>query len=126
MPAHLQVNYKGSNPSEQSLALCVSEVFYIPRQFVQDFTDLVDLVGNLDIHHKIAIPMLFMAMDLPQNFDSVLNKMVYKAEAPAIDSLNFYSPHVPAVRPWTVSSESDFLKLIGLMAAGDPMLMELV
>ncbi|CDP19298.1 unnamed protein product [Coffea canephora] len=126
MPAHLQVNYKGSNPSEQSLAFCGSEVFYVPRRFVQDFIDLVDLVGDLDIHHKIAVPVFFMAMDVPQNFDSVLNKMIYKTEASSIDSQDFYSAHVPAVHPWIVSNEPDFLKLIKLMSAGDPLLMELV
>lgn len=126
MPAHLQVNYKGSNPSEQSLALCGSEVFYVPQQYVQDFIDLVDLVGNLDIHHKIAVPMFFMAMDLPQNFDSVLNRMIYKTELSSIDPQDFYSAHVPAVHPWTVSNESDFLRLIRLMGTGDPLLMELV
>lgn len=126
MPAHLQVNYKESNPSEQSLALCGSEVFFVPQRFVQDFIDLVDLVGDLDIHHKIAVPMFFMAMDVPQNFDSVLNKMIYKTEASSIDSQDFYSAHVPAVHPWIVSNESDFLKLIELMSTGDPLLMELV
>ncbi|KAL3537484.1 hypothetical protein ACH5RR_000850 [Cinchona calisaya] len=91
-----------------------------------DFVDLVDLVGKLDIHHIIAVPMFFMAMDLPQNFDSVLNKMIYRSEASSFNSQNFYSAHVPAVHPWTVSNEADFVKLIRLVAAGDPLLMELL
>lgn len=125
MPAHLQVNYKESCPSEQSLALCGSEVFYIPRRFVSDFVDLVDLVGDFEIHYKIAVPMFFMAMDLPQNFDPLLNKMIYKTEALSTRSFDFYSAQVPAVHPWIISTESDFVKLIRLMAAGDPLLMEL-
>lgn len=125
MPAHLQINFKESSPSQQSLALCGSEVFYIPQRFVSDFVDLVDLVGDLDIHHKIAVPMFFMAMDLPQNFDPVLNRMVYKANTMPTSSLDFYSAQVPAVYPLNISSESDFVRLIELMAAGDPLLMEL-
>lgn len=125
MPAHLQINYKESSPSQQSLALCGSEVFYIPQRFVSDLVDLVDLVGDLDIHHKIAVPMFFMAMDLPQNFDPVLNRMVYKANTMPTSSLDFYSAQVPAVYPLNISSESDFVRLIELMAAGDPLLMEL-
>lgn len=125
MPAHLQVNYKESCPSEQSLALCGSEVFYIPRRFVSDFVDLVDLVGDFEIHYKIAVPMFFMAMDLPQNFDPLLNKMIYKTEGLSNRSFDFYSAQVPAVYPWIISTESDFVKLIRLMAAGDPLLMEL-
>ncbi|KAA8550202.1 hypothetical protein F0562_001886 [Nyssa sinensis] len=66
MPVHFQFNYKESRPSEKGLAICGSEVFYIPRRFVGDFADLVDLVGNLEIHHRIAVPMFFMAMDSPQ------------------------------------------------------------
>ncbi|XP_059311611.1 probable glycosyltransferase STELLO1 [Lycium ferocissimum] len=126
MPVHLQVNYKESGPTDQSIALCGSEVFYVPRRFVQDFVDLVDLVGDLDIHHKIALPMFFMAMDLPQNFDNLLNKMVYKRGASSTNSLKLYSAQVPAVHPLVVSTESEFIKLIRLMAAGDPLLMELV
>ncbi|KAL2478431.1 hypothetical protein Fot_47445 [Forsythia ovata] len=125
MPAHLQVNYKESSPSEQSLALCGSEVFYIPRRFVSDFVDLVDLVGDFEIHYKIAVPMFFMAMDLPQNFDPLLNKMIYKTEAISTRSFDFYSAQVPAVHPWSISTESDFVKLIRLMSSGDPLLMEL-
>ncbi|KAJ8573584.1 hypothetical protein K7X08_010095 [Anisodus acutangulus] len=126
MPVHLQVNYKESGPTDQSIALCGSEVFYVPRRFVQDFDDLVDLVGDLDIHQKIAVPMFFMAMDLPQNFDTLLNKMVYKIGASSTNSLKLYSAQVPAVHPLVVSTESEFIKLIRLMAAGDPFLMELV
>lgn len=125
MPVHLQVNYKESMPREQSLVLCSSEVFYIPRQFVGDFIDLVGLVGKFEIHNKVAVPMFFMAMDSPNNYDSVLNTMIYKPEASSSNSSSIYSAQVAAVHPWTVSSESDYMKLIRSMATGDPLLMEL-
>lgn len=126
MPAHLQVNYKRSSPSQQTIALCGSEIFYIPQNFVQDFIDLVDLVGTLEIHHAIAIPMFFMSMDLPANFDPVLNRMICKTQSSLIGALTYYSAEVPAVHPWNVSTESDFVNLVRLMAAGDPLLLELV
>ncbi|XP_047308050.1 probable glycosyltransferase STELLO1 [Impatiens glandulifera] len=125
MPAHLQVNYKDAMSSEESLEICSSEVFYIPRHLVSDFNDLVDLVGDLDIHQKVAIPLFFMAMDSPQNFDPIFNRMIYKKKAPS-NSTNFYSATVPAVHPLKVSSEQEFIKLIRIMAAGDPLLMELI
>ncbi|KAL8147284.1 putative glycosyltransferase STELLO2 isoform X1 [Apium graveolens] len=125
MPVHFQVSYKESIKSDTSLALCSSEVFYIPRRSVADYIDLVNLVGNLDVHQKVAIPMIFSAMDSPDHFDSVFDKMVYKQKQPS-NSSTFYSPEVPAVHPWKVSSEQDFIKLIRIMAAGDPLLMELV
>ncbi|GAV75212.1 DUF288 domain-containing protein [Cephalotus follicularis] len=125
MPVHLQIHYKEAIDSDQSLTLCSSEIFYISQHFVADFVDLVNLVGNLDIHYKVAIPMFFVSMDSPQNFDSVLSTMVYKGKQPSTNS-TLYSAQVPAVHPWTVSSEQDFIKLIRIMAEGDPLLMELV
>ncbi|XVE61126.1 hypothetical protein DITRI_Ditri06bG0014700 [Diplodiscus trichospermus] len=127
MPVHFQVNYKEVVRSDKSLAICSSEIFYIPRHFVADFVDLVNLVDHLEIHQKVAIPMFFLSMDSPQNFDSVLSKMVYKQELPsATSSSTPYSAQAPAVHPWKVSSEQEFIKLIRLMAEGDPLLMELV
>ncbi|KAG5609343.1 hypothetical protein H5410_020624 [Solanum commersonii] len=125
MPVHLQVNYKESMKSDETLTICSSEIFYIPRRFVSDFVDLVNLVGNLDMHHKVAMPMFFTAMDSPQNFDSVLNSMIYKKKPPG-NLTTFYSAEAPAIHPWKVSSEQEFIKLIRVMAAGDPLLMELV
>ncbi|VFQ72210.1 unnamed protein product [Cuscuta campestris] len=124
MQVHFQVNYKASQKTDTTLVLCESEVFYVPRPFVPDFVDLVNLVGELDIHHKVAIPMFFMAMDSTKNFDPVFNSMVYKENRP--NNSTYYSAEAPAVRPWAVSSEQEFIKLIKVMAAGDPLLMELV
>ncbi|GMJ02334.1 STELLO1 [Hibiscus trionum] len=127
MPAHLQVNYKEVVKNEQSLIICSSEIFYVPRHFVADFVDLVNLVGHLDIHQKVAVPMFFLSMDSPRNFDSVLSTMVYKQDlASTNSSWTHYSAEAPAVHPWKVSSEEEFIKLIRMMAEGDPLLMELV
>ncbi|XVE75611.1 hypothetical protein DITRI_Ditri12bG0107000 [Diplodiscus trichospermus] len=127
MPVHFQVNYKETVKSDQSLTICGSEIFYIPRRFVSDFVDLVNLVGHLEIHQKVVIPMFFLSIDLPQNFDSVLSAMVYKQELPSSNSSStHYSAQAPAVHPWKVSSEQEFIKLIRIMGEGDPLLMELV
>lgn len=126
MPAHFQVSYKETVRSGQSLTICNSEVFYIPRQFVADFADLVSLVGNQEIHQKVAIPMFFLSMDLPQNFDSVLSTMIYKQTPPSTNSTSLYSSKVAAVHPWSVSSEQEFVHLIRIMGEGDPLLTELV
>lgn len=125
MPVHFQVNYKEAMKNDQSVTICSSDIFYIPHQYVADFVDLVSLVDDLEIHHKIAIPMFFVSMDSPQNMDSVLSKMVYKPKPPSTNS-TIYSAQTPAVHPWNVSSEQDFIKLVRIMAEGDPLLMELV
>ncbi|KAF5750217.1 hypothetical protein HS088_TW03G00550 [Tripterygium wilfordii] len=126
LPVHFQVNYKEAMKDDQSLTICSSEIFYVPRHFVADFVDLVSLVGDIEIHHKVAIPMFFLSMDSPQNFDTLLSTMVYEGQPPPSNSTTtFYSAEAPAVHPWNVSSEQDFIKLIRIMAQGDPLLMEL-
>ncbi|GAB4851614.1 sugar transporter-like protein [Ancistrocladus abbreviatus] len=126
MPAHFQVTYKETSKREEDLVICSSEVFYIPRRFIDDFIDLVALVGELEMHHKVATPMIFLALDSPQNFDPVFSTVIYEEEPPPTNSTTFYSAQVPAVHPWSVSTEQEFIKLIRVMAAGDPLLMELV
>ncbi|XP_014514293.1 probable glycosyltransferase STELLO1 [Vigna radiata var. radiata] len=125
MPAHFQVSYKETSDNDKNLLLCSSEVFYVPQRLISDFVELVSLVGNLEIHQKVAIPMFFVSLDSPQNFDPVLDSMIYKQNPPA-NSTTLYTAKVPAVHPWSVSSEQDFIKLIRIMAEGDPLLMELV
>ncbi|KAM7262704.1 hypothetical protein ACFE04_000387 [Oxalis oulophora] len=124
MTAQFQINYKESVNLDQSLTICSSEIFYIPQHLTGEFGDLVNLVGDLDISYKVAIPMFFLALDSRQNFDSVLSTMVYKRKPPSMNS-TFYSAHASAVHPWSVSSEQEFIKLIRIMAEGDPLLMEL-
>lgn len=125
MPAHFQVSYKETSDNDRNLLICSSEVFYVPQRFISDFVELVNLVGNLEIHQKVAIPMFFVSLDSPRNFDPVLDTMIYKQNPPT-NSSTLYSAKVPAVHPWSVSSEQDFIKLIRIMAEGDPLLMELV
>ncbi|CAN8286950.1 unnamed protein product [Cochlearia groenlandica] len=129
MPAHFQVNYKeaAAKNNPEALTVCSSEVFYVPKRLVVDFVDLVDLVGDMDLHYKVAVPMFFMSMDSPQNFDPVLGTMVYKKKSSSFNSSSsLYSAQAPAVHPWSISSEQDFIKLVQQMAQGDPLLMELV
>jgi hypothetical protein len=125
MPAHFQVNYKETSNNDKNLLLCSSEIFYVPQRLISDFVELVNLVDNLEIHQKVAIPMFFVSMDSPQNFDPVLDTTIYKQKPPT-NSSTLYSAKVPAVHPWSVSSEQEFIKLIRIMAEGDPLLMELV
>lgn len=126
LPVHFQVSYKESG-NEDELVICSSEVFYVPRSFVSDFVDLVGLVGDLDMHHKVAIPLFFLAMN-SQNFDSdALRRIVYEKSLPANgSSLSYYTPKAAAVYPLKVQNEPDFIKLVQLMASGDPLLMEMV
>ncbi|RWW81386.1 hypothetical protein BHE74_00010235 [Ensete ventricosum] len=120
-------NYKQST-TEGRLIICGSEIFYVPQRFVGDFIDIVEIIGDQRIHHKVAVPMIFLAMDVPENFDSsALATVVYKAGLSANDSFaSYYTANVPAIYPLKVHHEYDFVKLIRVMASGDPLLQELV
>ncbi|CAA6668962.1 unnamed protein product [Spirodela intermedia] len=121
LPVHFQVNYKESI-SDDKMALCSSEIFYVPRRLVEDFVDLVGLTKDVDLHQMAAVPMFFMAMEPPSSFDSeALSSIVYNKNLPSNASCSsIYSTKAPAVYPCNVRSEVDFIKLIRLMAPGDP------
>ncbi|RWW34053.1 hypothetical protein GW17_00001191 [Ensete ventricosum] len=120
-------NYKGST-TDGRLVICSSEIFYVPQRLVTDFIDLVGIVGDLQIHHKIAVPMFFLAMDALENLDSsALATVVYRTNLMANASItSYYTDQVPAVYPLKVQNENDFVKLVRLMASGDPLLLEMV
>ncbi|CAL9146867.1 probable glycosyltransferase STELLO2 [Musa acuminata AAA Group] len=126
-PVHFQTSYKEST-TDGRLVICSSEIFYVPQRLVTDFVDLVGIVGDLQIHHKIAVPMFFLAMDALENLDSsALATVVYRTNLMANDSItSYYTAKVPAVYPLKVQTENDFVKLVRLMASGDPLLLELV
>ncbi|XP_062189423.1 probable glycosyltransferase STELLO1 [Phragmites australis] len=126
-PFHYQANYKRS-VGENKIIHCSSEIFYIPQRHISDFSYLVKVIGSLDIHHNIAVPMLFLAMDSPSNFESKsLTKLVYRTDLPSNTTFStIYTAEAHAVYPVKVRNEMDFVKLIRVMASGDPFLMELV
>ena len=124
---HYQTNYRRS-VGENKIVHCSSEIFYIPQRHVGDFSYLVKAIGSLDIHHSIAVPMLFLAMDSPSHFESkALTKLIYRADLPSnTSSLSIYTAKADAVYPLKIRNEIEFVKLIRVMASGDPLLMELV
>ncbi|XP_078435727.1 putative glycosyltransferase STELLO1 [Wolffia australiana] len=130
LPVHFSVNYKEAvgEGEDGDVVLCGSEIFYVPSRLAGDFVDLVDLVKDVDLHQMAAVPMFFMAMDKIADFDSgVLSGVVYdKGLRSNSTCADLYSAKVPGVYPCHIGGEVDFVRLIRLMANGDPLLMELV
>uniref|UniRef100_A0ACD5YSQ2 Uncharacterized protein n=1 Tax=Avena sativa TaxID=4498 RepID=A0ACD5YSQ2_AVESA len=126
-PFRYQDNYKRS-VAEDTIIHCSSEIFYVPRQYTGHFSNLVKVIGNLDIHHTVAVPMLFLAMDLPSNFEPrALGKLVYMTNLPSNTTFStIYTAEAHAVYPMKVQNEMDFVSLIRVMASGDPFLTELI
>lgn len=125
LPVHLQIKYRESM-DEKSFVVCSSEVFYVPHRFVEDFVDLVSLVGNSNLHHEVAVPIFFLAMDTPDMFDpDALSNSIYQRGGSS-DALSYYSAEVHAVHPWKMFNESDFVRLLKAMSSGDPLLLEVL
>ncbi|TVU37465.1 hypothetical protein EJB05_10781 [Eragrostis curvula] len=126
-PLHYQDHYK-RNVGENKIIRCSSEVFYIPQRHVSGFSHLVKVIGSLDIHHSIAVPMLFLAMDSTSNFEpKAFTKLVYRANLPSNTTFStIYTTEAHAVYPVKIKNEVDFVKLIRVMSSGDPFLMELI
>jgi hypothetical protein len=126
-PIHYQAHYK-RNVGQNKIIHCSSEVFYIPQRHISGFSHLVKVIGSLDIHHTIAVPMLFLAIDSPSNFEpKALTKLVYRTDLPSNTTIaTIYTARAHAVYPVKIQNEMDFVKLVRVMASGDPFLMELV
>ncbi|KAK3127905.1 hypothetical protein QOZ80_7AG0579950 [Eleusine coracana subsp. coracana] len=126
-PLHYQALYK-RNVGENNIIHCSSEVFYIPQRHISSFSHLIEVIRSLDIHHSIAVPMLFLAIDSPSNFEpKALTKLVYRTDLPSNTTFStIYTAEAHAVYPVKIQNEMDFVKLIKVMALGDPFLMELV
>ncbi|CAN6334057.1 unnamed protein product [Urochloa humidicola] len=66
-PVHFQTNYIRKTWAKRRSHYVAHTLLCVWR-FVEDFSDLVGLVGGLDLHHKIAVPMFFLAMDSTSKF----------------------------------------------------------
>ncbi|KAF2289406.1 hypothetical protein GH714_035982 [Hevea brasiliensis] len=124
MPVHFQVNYKDAMKSDQSVTICSSEIFYIPHHYVADFVDLVSLWMIWKSITKLPYLCSFFQW-IRLRILTLLSTMLYKRKPPSTNS-TIYSARAPAIHPWNVSSEQDFIKLVRIMAEGDPLLKELV
>lgn len=127
LPVEYRTNYR-EVMDDGHFAVSTSDVYYVPARYIDDFSALARLAGKVKLHRDLALPLLFMAMDNPHNFDGyafsktrILSDSGVK-EDPAL----IYTPNWHVIYPWVASSEPELYRIIKAMSAGDPTLSEIL
>lgn len=127
LPVEYRTTYK-ETMDDDHFVVSTSDIYYLPRRLVDDFAALVPLAAKVKLHRDLALPLMFMAMDNPENFDahafSSTKQLSQKEEIddPAIA----YTPSWHAVYPWAASSDVELYRIIKAMSAGDPSLADII
>jgi hypothetical protein len=127
LPVEYRTNYR-EVMDDGHFTVSTSDVYYVPARYIDDFSALARLAGKVKLHQDLALPLLFMAMDNPHNFDGyafsktrILSDSDVK-EDPAL----IYTPNWHIIYPWVASSEPELYRIIKAMSAGDPTLSEIL
>lgn len=121
LPVEFRLPYR-ENIDDKHFVVSKSEVFYIPRRLVEDFASLVPLAMQAKLQQELAIPLMFLAMDHLDNFDSeAFSSVVYKTGSDAV-----YSAEAHVVRPLKAINQRELLRIMKGMASGDPLLLEVL
>lgn len=127
LPVEYRTTYK-ETMDDDHFVVSTSDVFYLPRRYVDDFVALVPMAAKVKLHRDLALPMMFMAMENVNGFDAFAFSSVKElsekeeVEDPAIA----YTPGWHAVFPWAARSDVELYRIIKAMSAGDPSLADII
>lgn len=125
LPVHFRITYR-ENIDNKHYVVSNSDVFYIPQRLAADFGDLVAQGVKARVHQELAIPLIFLAMDTLENFDSeAFSSVVYEADG-SVNSAAIYSAEAHIVHPWKATNQRHLLRIMEAMALGDPLLLEVL
>ncbi|KAJ7547308.1 hypothetical protein O6H91_08G079600 [Diphasiastrum complanatum] len=127
LPAKFQNMYRKSM-DDMHYVVCSSDIFYIPQRHVRDFRELVSVGVKAQLRHEIAVPLFYMALERPANYDSIAfrNTLYLTGGNKKGDLATLYRKEQHILHPWKVSSESELLRVVRTMSVGDPLLLEVL
>lgn len=127
LPVEYRTTYK-ETMDDNHFVVCSSDVFYLPRRYIDDFAALVPLASKVKLHRDLALPMIFMAMDKPSNFDDyAFSSIKHLSEKEEIDDPAIaYTPAWHVVFPWAATSDIELYRIVKAMSAGDPSLADII
>ncbi|CAM6120954.1 unnamed protein product [Calypogeia fissa] len=101
-----------------------SDVFYVPKRYVTNFITLITPMSQAGLPQELAIPMIFLALDKPENYESsALSNMIYidekRLKKLGGDRALFYKSDVDAVCPWRATSEDELAQLFKTIGKND-------
>ena len=122
LPVHFRVTYR-ENIDDSHYVVSKSDVFYVPRRLVGDFVDLVALGLQAKLHQELAIPLFFLCMEHIDNYDSeAFSHVVYGIDSNSVT----YMAEAHIVSPLKARDQHELLHVMKYMAAGDPLLLEVL
>lgn len=103
----------------------VCDLFFVPRRHFAAFEVLIPKVFKAGLISELAIPMAFLAMEAPEEWDPILDEMEYNWELMWRTNLSYnprdhWRPGLPAYHPWKVKTEEGKKQLLRAIAAADP------
>lgn len=113
---------------DEHFVVSTSDIYYLPRRYIEDFVALVPIAAKVKLHKDLALPLLFMALDKPENFDTYAfsNPKHLSAAEEKEDPAIAYTPDWHAMYPWAARSDMELYRIIKAMSAGDPSLSDII
>jgi hypothetical protein len=122
LPVHFRITYR-ENMDNGHYAVSTSDAFYVPRRLVADFVDLVGLAAQAKLHQELAIPLFFLCMEHIENYDmEAFSHVVYESDS----NSTVYTAEAHIVSPLQARDQHQLLRIMKYMAAGDPLLLEVL
>nr|PNR36429.1 hypothetical protein PHYPA_022280 [Physcomitrium patens] len=126
LPVEYRTTYK-ETMDDDHFVVCSSDIFYLPRRYINDFAAIVPLAAKVKLHRDLALPLIFMALDKPSNFDAhAFSSIKQLSEEEKVDSAIAYTPAFHVVFPWAATSDIELYRIIKAMSAGDPSLVDII
>lgn len=119
---------ESSGEQKDSYQKRVCDLYYVPRRLVEKFAyEVIPAYREARVYSESAIPTMFYALDHPDNWDHVLDDMIYNWDhwnsneevRKAYDPSRRWTPQLSALHPWKISKPAWKAKLVQSLAQGD-------
>ncbi|KAL2634303.1 hypothetical protein R1flu_005782 [Riccia fluitans] len=124
MPPKFRQSYRKVR-NDGHYVMSPSDLYYVPRKYVDDFITLITPVNDAQLRPEVAIPLIFQAIENPNNYDpSALSKMLYFDEKRKFDPAALYRTDLEAVHPWRPTTEAELVRIFKSLGKIDTHLLD--
>ncbi|KAL3693912.1 hypothetical protein R1sor_007563 [Riccia sorocarpa] len=124
MPPKFRKSYRKVR-NDGHYVMSPSDLYYVPRKYVDDFITLITPVNNAQLRPEVAIPLIFQAIENPNNYDSsALSTTLYFDETRKFDPAALYRTDLDAVHPWRPTTEAELVRLFKRLGKMDTHLLD--
>ncbi|KAG6557230.1 hypothetical protein Mapa_001157 [Marchantia paleacea] len=124
MPPKFRQSYRKVR-DDGHFVMSPSDLYYVPQSYVNDFITLITPINNAQLRPEVAIPLIFQAMDKPDNYDhAALSSMLYFDERKQFDPAALYRTDLDAVHPWRPNNEAELARLFKSVGKVDAHLLD--